>query len=104
MSNAVQEPQIKVNPFFTKRVLADLKSRQREAFWTVFDILPRPVIVTGLTLAIITLAIFATPYSPFRESLPSGIAALYGDQTEIAVSDDQALAIAIAAEIVTTGE
>ena len=104
MRRAVAKPQVNVNAFFASRVLADLKSRQREAFWTVFDILPRPVVVTGLTLAIITLAIIATPYSPFRENVPTGFAALYGEQTDIAVSDDQALAIAIAAEIVTTGE
>ena len=102
---SIDEPKMTVNPFFATRVLADLKTRQNEKFWNVFDLLPRPVIVTGLVLSIITLAIFATPYSPIHENQTSAFAMLYGDQQDVtSVTDDRALEIAINANAISTGE
>ncbi len=105
LSRTTHETPVKVNPFFASRVLNDFSSRQREVFWNVFDILPRPVVVTGLTLAVITLAVFAMPFSPVRQPNTSEYALLYGEQSDVlAVTDDQALAIAISATTISNGE
>jgi len=99
------ETQVNVNPFFATRVLADLKSRQTEGFWTFFDFIPRPLIMAGLAVSIIILAIFTTPLITIQDSFTAEYAMFYGDNSDITtVTDDQALAIAINAEPVTNGE
>jgi hypothetical protein len=100
------EPVFKKNPFFAQRVLAELKSRKREGFWQVFDLIPRPVIVTGLVLSVVTLTVFAFPQSKTSSDLyTSEVALFYGDQAEqTMVTNDQALAIAININEVVNGE
>lgn len=96
----VHEPNYKINPFFAQRVLAAIKSRTREGFWQVFNLIPRPVIVTGLVVSIIALTIFSLPgHRMINNRYASELSLLYGDPSESAlVTDDQALAIAINAE------
>ncbi len=96
---------VTVKPFFATRVLAELKSRQREGFWTLFDFVPRPVIMTGLAVSIIILAIFTAPPINTQDNFTAEYAMFYGDNGDITtVTDDQALAIAINAQPVTNGE
>ena len=101
------EPNARVNPFFAQRVLAHLKARRLDGFWQVFDFIPRPIIVTGLALSLITLTIFSTPLHNFAtEKTSSELAVLYADSNEqTPVTDDQALALVFdAQEINATGE
>ena len=99
------EMHINVKPFFAQRVLANLKSRQRDGFWQVFDFIPRPVIVTGLVVSIITLALFSMPINQSTDRSVLELSMLYGEQMEQAhVTNDQALAIAINAQAPTMGE
>lgn len=102
-----KEADYKMNPFFAQRVLALLSARRSERFWQVFNFIPRPVIVTGLVLSIITLTIFATPlYQLTNDRNDSELALLYADSSEMTpVTDDQALAIVFQAqETDATGE
>ncbi|MBN1478841.1 zf-HC2 domain-containing protein [candidate division KSB1 bacterium] len=94
------EPIYKVNPFFAQRVLATLKSRTREGFWQVFNLIPRPVIVTGLVVSLVTLFLVSIPgHQTTNDYYVSEFSILYGDQSDSSpVTDDQALAIAINAE------
>lgn len=103
---AAAEPVFKKNPFFAQRVLAELKSRKREGFWQVFDLIPRPLIVTGLVLSIVTLTVFALPQNQTSSDLyTSEVALFYGDQVDqTMVTNDQALAIAINMNQVANGE
>jgi len=101
----IREIQVDVNPFFATRVLAEVRSRQREGFWALFDIIPRPVVISGLAASIFLLAVFTRPVPSVPDSYSVQYATFYGDHSEItSVTDDQALAIAINAEAVTNGE
>ncbi|MBN1464996.1 zf-HC2 domain-containing protein [candidate division KSB1 bacterium] len=102
-----KEADYEMNPFFAQRVLALVRARRSEGFWQVFDFIPRPVIVTGLVLSVITLTIFATPlYQLTNDRNGSELAMLYAESNEmVPVTDDQALAIVFQAqEANATGE
>jgi len=101
----IRDIQVDVKPFFATRVLAEVRSRQREGFWALFDIIPRPVVISGLAVSILLLAIFVKPVTSVPDSYSAQYAMFYGDHSEItSVTDDQALAIAINADAVTNGE
>ena len=92
-----------VRPFFTQRVLNEYHRRNDDKIWQIFDVIPRRFITVGLALSLILVVFIASPlfYSPSKSYDP-GLSLLFNNETEIStVTDDEALAIALSAELLT---
>ncbi len=85
-----------LRPFFAQRVMAAYRVAAKERFWSLFEWVPRPIILTGLALSIV-LIILCLPV-PYQTASDNGSpwAQLYSAQTvTVPESDEQTLALVI---------
>jgi len=94
-------PSILVRPGFAQRVMAEYNFRRGEKIWQLFDAIPRPLVTVGLALSIVLVSLFALPLlSPPRDNFESEYTFLFDGNAEANhVTDDQALAIALNADV-----
>lgn len=98
-------PAPKVRPFFAQRVMAEYRASAKERFWTVFEGIPRPLLLAALSLSI--MLIFLTIPQSARETESLNLfTQFYSTEVPYSLeSDEQALAFLIKNELPsTTGE